>query len=131
MIRVAEVFKRASNGMKVTKVIALHKVTQWSLRVHTQEIAQRAKAILRAAPHGEGHSDIETSKGRIDHYVTLTDERGLGAAMSIEYGRGEGTTSSWGPMDPVAPLRWAATLPVPPAQLKHRKPNDAKRGRRR
>ena len=107
----AEVYRRASNGMKVTKVIALHKVTQWSLGVHRDVIAARARAILASHRH-DGHAKIDTADGRVDKYVVLDDTRGLSAAMSIEFGRGPGTTNPRGEMNPVAPLRTAASIPV-------------------
>ncbi|WP_159795651.1 hypothetical protein [Puerhibacterium puerhi] len=114
----AEVYRRASNGMRATKVIAYHRVTQWALDDVAAIGAKRADAILAAHgrkwPEGEygEHSDIEVVKGKLDRYVVLSDDRGLGAAMSIEFGRGPGTSSTWGEMDPVAPLRLAFSVPV-------------------
>lgn len=128
----AEVFRRASNGMKVTKVAALAEETQWGLGLAAVKIAARAKAILTAHRH-DGHADIDVESGSIDRFVILSDMRGLGAAMSIEFGRAPGTTSSWGPMEPVAPLRIAASIPVQSSRL--RKPSGRKsqrvRSRRR
>lgn len=53
--------------------------------VRPMEVA--AKAEL-AAHRQEGHARIEVEKGDVDRYLVLNDERGLKAAMSIEYGRG-------------------------------------------
>ena len=107
----AEVWKRGDNGMKVTEIAARHVVTQWSLGQHRDVIAARARAVLAASRY-EGDARITTEDGDIDKYVTLDDTAGLGAAMSIEFGRGPDTTSPWGPMEPVAPLRIAASIPV-------------------
>ena len=53
-----------------------------------------AKAVLalsnRMRHVAEGHADIELESGNgtnPDWYVVLSDDRGLGAAMSIEFGR--------------------------------------------
>lgn len=104
----SEVYRRV-NGKKLTKLIAEHEVVQFRLGQVTGELAARASSILAAHRH-DGHARIETERGRIDHYVVLDDTRGLGAAMSIEFGR-EGSELRAG-MQGVAPLRRAASLPV-------------------
>jgi hypothetical protein len=68
--------------------------------VHTHA-AQRATIAKRihAEHRKEGHSYVELTKGdRTDWFVNLNDERGLRAAMSIEFGRGASE-----PDDPTAP----------------------------
>jgi hypothetical protein len=93
----AEVFDRVSEGQgrgkKLTQVIGLHADVQARLALEAKEGAYRAEAqlaIVRSKPGYDirgGHSFIETSTGDVDHYVILNDERGLRAAMTIEYGR--------------------------------------------
>lgn len=83
----AEVFRRA-NGMKLTKVIALHIDVQRELDLQAEKYGVRAEAILDArAQHRTGTSRIAVESGDVDRYVILDDTRGLRAAMTIEYGR--------------------------------------------
>ena len=78
--------------MKLTKLIAHHVDVQDGLSDQQEQMAARARAVLAAHRH-DGHAQITTESGIIDKYVSLDDTRGLGAAMSIEFGRGPGTTS--------------------------------------
>lgn len=87
---------------------------QAELRSARDQLARVASSIL-AASHDHGDAYIDTAKGTIDHYVVLNDERGYGAAMTIEYGREGNTVFRSGPnkgkpvpaTEPVAPLRTA------------------------
>lgn|SRR5690606_15238434 len=54
-----------------------------------QQGARRAEAILRSRRH-EGHSRITVTRGTVDSFVNLNDERGDHAAGVIEYGRSGG-----------------------------------------
>ncbi len=107
----AEVFKRAK-GMKVEKVVALHERPQNWIDTEANRIGNRAKRNLAQHRH-EGHAYIEVTKGDVDRWVTLNDERGQSAAMSIEFGRNatmndEGELS--GGMRGLAVLRRAAGI---------------------
>lgn len=66
--------------------VARHVEVQSELRAEAQFAAFQAMGILGAHRH-DGHARIETDKGKVDHYVVLSDERGQKAAMTIEYGR--------------------------------------------
>lgn len=57
-----------------------------------QRIADRASALLAQHRH-EGHARIVSSRGRVDRFVSLDDERGYPAAAAIEFGhlRKDGT----------------------------------------
>lgn len=90
--------------------------THTSVRRNTFKIGMEARGNLEQHRHaGDARIDIARG-GRIKHtedvdlLVVLSDERGLGAAMSIEFGREEGTTSSWGPMDATNILHEASGL---------------------
>jgi hypothetical protein len=76
------------NGKKLEKLIALTQEAQDGLKDETKKIGRKAEALL-SETSGEGHAFIETDHdtGKVDHYVVLNDERGLLAALSIEYGR--------------------------------------------
>lgn len=87
----AQVFRRAQKGgakagWKVTKVAAYARETQRRMDDVTTAHAMRAGAILAEHRHDD-HSYIEVERGKTDRYIILNDERGLSAAMSIEYGR--------------------------------------------
>jgi hypothetical protein len=81
----AQVYKRIK-GRKIEKVMALQEDVQDALDRESFRMAVKAEHLLLAHRH-EGHARIELDEGRIDRYVVLSDERGLKAAMSIEYGR--------------------------------------------
>jgi hypothetical protein len=52
-------------------------------------VAQRHAAIARGvllAHRAEGHSQILVTRGSVDSFVSLNDERGDVAAAAIEYG---------------------------------------------
>lgn len=121
----AEIFKRASNGMKTTKVIAYTQESQDGLDYHQDVIATRARAILRAH-RAEGHAKIVTKRAKLDRHIILDDTAGLSAAMSIEYGTERSAA--------VAPLRIAAGIPVGDAELRRarrERRNERQRRRRR
>lgn len=61
-------------------------VQDW-LEGYVRAAAGPARSELAAHRH-EGHSFIEVEHGDIDWHLVLNDERGLRAAMSIEFGRG-------------------------------------------
>jgi hypothetical protein len=54
-----------------------------------QQAGRRAEALL-AAHHVQGHARIEVSRGTVDSFVALSDERGQRAAAAIEFGRSGG-----------------------------------------
>jgi hypothetical protein len=84
----AQVYKRV-NGMKLEKAMALQVDVQLELGLAANAMAGRASAEL-ARHRDQGHSYIEVETGNVDRYVTLNDERGLKAALSIEYGKAPG-----------------------------------------
>lgn len=52
-------------------------------------VAQEKAAVARGvllAHRAEGHARIDVTRGDVDSFVTLNDERGLHAAAAIEYG---------------------------------------------
>lgn len=53
------------------------------------EVTARAMAAGRelAAHRHDDHARIEVERGDVDRFLILSDDRGLKAAMSIEYGR--------------------------------------------
>lgn len=101
---------------KINWAASHHASTFRGVRKTTGRVGMRAKANLEQHRH-DGHAQIEVTRGGkapatedVDLLVVLSDERGLGAAMSIEFGREEGTTSSWGPMKATNILHEAAGL---------------------
>ena len=114
----AEVFKYAEGAsgrrkhQKVEAVVALHVDTRAAIRSTADDMARTATAVLAGHRH-DGHAEILRLDGDIDSYVVLSDERGMGAAMSIEYGRPDHLNDDGklvGGMYGVAPLRTAAGL---------------------
>ncbi|WNV90310.1 DUF5403 family protein [Umezawaea sp. Da 62-37] len=81
----AEVYRRVGRH-KIEKLIALHRTVQDDLDDIALGRAGNAEAGLAAHRH-EGHAQISIEVGDIDRYVVLDDERGLMAALSIEFGR--------------------------------------------
>lgn len=81
----AEVYANVG-GRKLTKIIALHQTVQDELEKQVQVGAHKAEADL-LEHRAQGHAFIEVESGEVDHYLILNDERGLKAALSIEYGR--------------------------------------------
>lgn len=63
-----------------------------SLAAEGSKIAARARVLL-AQHRDTGAARIEESSGRLDRFVSLSDERGYPAAGAIEYGhlRRDGT----------------------------------------
>lgn len=104
----AEVFRRVG-GRKLTKIIANHEDVQFALGQAAGQIAGRARSVL-AAHRYEGDAKIDTARGKVDHYVVLDDTAGLSAAMTIEFGRDGSAGNGW--MEPIAPLRTAASIPL-------------------
>lgn len=87
----AEVF-RTMNGVKTEKALAYLPSVGVGLDRAQAEIAANARALLEevhAEPDytGDGDSRITTSRGKVDRYVELNDERGDEAAAAIEFGR--------------------------------------------
>ena len=74
-------------GMDFQEGLAHFGPVQDELEDRVRAMAVQARAELAQHRH-EGHAQIEVEKGDIDRYLILSDERGLRAAMSIEYGRG-------------------------------------------
>jgi hypothetical protein len=77
---------RTVKGRKIEKFLAEMSGVQDELDNRAFDASVRARAAL-LQHRQEGHAEIEVDRGRVDRYVTLSDERGLKAAMSIEYGR--------------------------------------------
>lgn len=73
-------------GRQLQQAMGLVDNVQSRLRLEAVLGAFRAEANLKTH-RVSGDSYISTESGRVDHYVILNDERGQGAAMSIEYGR--------------------------------------------
>lgn len=96
-------------GRKLTKIIADHEDVQFALGRAAGHIAGRARSVL-AAHRYEGDAKIDTAQGKVDHYVVLDDTAGLSAAMTIEFGRDGSAGNGW--MEPIAPLRTAASIPL-------------------
>ncbi|OKI45110.1 hypothetical protein [Micromonospora sp. CB01531] len=64
------------------------------VQLHLMDLLFAAKAkadVYLIENRQEGDAAIEIDHGDIDWYLTLSDERGQGAAMSIEYGRQAGS----------------------------------------
>jgi len=106
----AEIFR--NKGLE--KRLAKRRDVQAELKRTVNQLARVATSVL-AASRDSGDARIETAKGAIDHYVVLNDDRGYGAAMTIEYGREGDTVFRSGPnkgkpvpaTEAVAPLRTA------------------------
>lgn len=117
MARVYRYPQGAPSGANLEKTIALTLEAQLGVSAATDKVADRAKRILAAHEH-DGHAEILVEDGKVDSYVVLSDDRGLGAAMTIEYGRKGDTEYRSGPrkgqpvapMDAVAPLRLAVGM---------------------
>lgn len=62
---------------------------QAGVKAAVYKVAQERAAVARGillAHRSEGHSRIVVTRGSLDAFVTLTDERGDRAAAAIEYG---------------------------------------------
>jgi hypothetical protein len=82
---VAEVYRRVGR-QKIERLVAQHATVQKRMDDITLDRAANAESALAAHRH-DGHARIDVEQGDIDRYVVLDDERGLLAALSIEYGR--------------------------------------------
>jgi hypothetical protein len=109
----AEVYRRV-RGMPVQKAIAHTQEVQEELMMRSWEIAMRAEANL-VKHRQDGDAQILLMQGDIDHYVVLDDTRGMGAAMSMEFGRAGFIDPESGiiydRMEPLFILTEAANLP--------------------
>lgn len=110
----AEVFDTV-HGQPIERVIARTREARDGVRDEVEERKRVAEAILASHRH-DGHSKITLEKaGPFDFLLTLDDDRGQGAAMTIEFGREGGNLDVNGnpvaPMDPVAPIRKAVNIP--------------------
>ena len=74
------------DNKKTRRMLALTQEAQDGLDRAALRAGIKAEGMLRAHRH-DGHAAIEVEEGNVDRYVTLSDERGLKAALSIEYGR--------------------------------------------
>lgn len=92
----AEVYK-AVRGKSMASFIAHRRDVRKALKDAADEMAGVAKGLLAAHRH-DGHARIERASGDLDQYVVLSDERGLKAAMSIEYGRRDNPETGEGGM---------------------------------
>lgn len=152
----AEVYRRVESGPKrgllVTALVSHHGETQDGVKHYADIVGGRAEAILRSraghAPHTDPAdntpSQITVERPRTtgalqgsqsfdrhadsDWLVILNDERGMGAAMTIEYGMRPGIDTEgyfYPGTEPVAPLRKAAGLPIRPRKTSriNRQPN--------
>lgn len=139
----AEVFRLVESGpfkgRKILRAVAGAEETVGGLDRTAHYIAVDAREILRSTaghdPHSPGYSnaparvsvEMATSENRvgrgrrrgrfanIDRFVVLSDERGMGAAMAIEFGIAPGidTEGNFYPgTRAVAPLRKAAGIHV-------------------
>lgn len=85
--------------------MARHPVVRADIRRRGKALQKRAAETLAGHRHA-GHAAVEGFMGKTDYNVDLTDERGQGAAMSIEFGRRAGSTTlddgrvvKWGVME--------------------------------
>jgi len=74
------------SGAKLTEVLAHHSTVSHELQRQARMAGTRASVML-AGHRQDGNARIGVEKGDLDWYVFLDDERGLQAAMTIEYGR--------------------------------------------
>lgn len=148
-----EVYKRVregpGKGLRVGTAAAQHIETRRAVKFYSDNLGDKARAIL-AAHHYEGKAFIEVEPGsaakgskrkyaEIERVVILNDERGFGAAMTIEFGMGPGIDTEgyfYPGTDAVAPLRRAAGLPwarhregVPTPRLPNRRSRRWKMGK--
>lgn len=65
---------------RLNYVVAHHVETQAELEIKASALAAKAESIL-AAHRDTGASQITHERGKVDHYVVLTDDH----AISIEY----------------------------------------------
>jgi len=84
----AQIYRNVK-GRPLTKYLATLDGVQEVLEDKVTVAAAAASAAL-FEHRQDGHSTIEIDHGKVDWYLTLSDERGDKAAMSIEYGRAAG-----------------------------------------
>jgi hypothetical protein len=85
----AKLYKGSIGRWKnVEQVAALQEDVQEFIDKYAREGAAKAENEL-AHHRVENHARIEMEEGDVDRYVILSDELGLKAALSIEYGRQE------------------------------------------
>lgn len=86
-----EIYRRVQggprSGQKLTKAMAWTHQARRGLGDHTRDRAARARGILNSAKKRTGSSQIIIEAQGPDLIVSLTDERGQGAANIIEFGR--------------------------------------------
>lgn len=109
----AEVYARVRSGpgrgMEIQRAIGFHEDVQGRMKHEATYRAAVARLILKSH-RKTGDSFIEVLHGDMDYHIVLNDVRGQQAAMTIEFGRGPGTTNPSGPSEAVAPLRRAVKL---------------------
>jgi hypothetical protein len=125
---VAEVY-RSIQGKPFADWLAHTEMVDYGIRGHAMARAAIAAGIL-AGHRDQNHAHIEVEKQKLDYHVMLNDERGLLAAMSIEFGRAgvknESTNEIEGGMDGLFVLHRAFGRKI---KAKHR--NRSRRVRRR
>lgn len=135
-----EIYKRVregpGKGVKVATAAAFHVESRAAVDFYANALGREASAIL-ARHHHQGHAEIKVEPGSsakkakrkyvdIERVVVLSDTRGFGAAMTIEFGMGPGIDDEgyfYPGTEAVAPLRRAAGLPW----VKHRTGNPVHR----
>lgn len=82
----SRVFSGPGRGLTIQGAMGRVDVVQDRMKLEAMNGAERADALLKMH-RVSGNSRIMVQHGKVDYYVILDDERGLKAAMSIEYGR--------------------------------------------
>lgn len=77
------------NGMPLQEAMAHVNVVQHDLTRRARTMWAKAEWLL-SGHRDTGAARILVESGDIDRHIILDDSRGLGAAMSIEYGRSGG-----------------------------------------
>lgn len=80
----AEVDRRVA-GRPIEEWLAHRPDVGREIQFRTYTIGHKARA-LKARHVDEGHSFIEVEMGEVDGWIILNDERGLKAAMAMEFG---------------------------------------------
>ncbi|MEV4642770.1 DUF5403 family protein [Actinoplanes sp. NPDC049548] len=71
---------------QVNDIVSKHETVQGYLEAVTFDMAATADELLVQNRH-DGHAEIDWEHADVDWFVTLSDERGQKAALSIEFGR--------------------------------------------
>lgn len=128
----AVIYKRAG-GRKVEQIVAMHVDVQDYLERLVFEMKAQGDVML-IEHRVEGHAELEIDHGDIDWYLTLSDDRGDKAALSIEFGRAgfvdPETGEEFGAMDGLFILHKATGL-TRKARAKIRGPITKRRRRKR